>query len=371
MCRRVFTYTFVLTFVIALAHVPTASAASLYTQTNLTSDIPGMAANLDANLKNPWGMSFGASSPFWVSNQVSNNATLYNGAGAPQMLVVSTPPSPTGQVFNGTADFEVGPGQPARFIFASLSGTVSGWNPMASPTSALVEYTAPDGAVYTGLASGNTGGNNFLYAADSLNGKIDVLNSLFDKVSPSGSFTDPDVPSGFTPYNIQNVGGDKLYVTYSIRESPGGYVAVFDLNGNLLQHFTDPHLEEPWGVTLAPAGFGSFGGALLIGNEGDGRINAFNPTTGAFLGTLSSASGPIENEGLWAIKFRAADSGFDPNALYFAAGINDEENGLFGTITLAPVPEPATVWSGMLTLGALAFAAWRRKQKSRNRGTAA
>jgi uncharacterized protein (TIGR03118 family) len=358
------THFFTVTAVIAFAQVHAAWAATIYAQNNLTSDIPGMASNLDPNLKNSWGMSFTATSPFWLSDQVTNTATLYNAAGVPNSLVVTTPSGPTGQVANSTMDFQVAPGQPARFIFASLSGTVSGWNPAVQSTSAVVGFTATDGAVYTGLAQGIVAGNNFLYAADTRNGKIDVLNGSFQKVSLSGSFIDPSVPAGLTPYNIQNAGG-KLYVTYAMEDSPGGFVGVFDLNGNLLQHISDSHLDSPWGVTIAPAAFGDFGNALLIGNEDDGRINGFDPSTGVFLGTISSTSGPIANEGLWAINFRAPGSGFDPNALYFAAGINNETSGLFGTITPAAVPEPATVWAGALTLVGFGVAGWVRRRRSR------
>ena len=363
MYRRMFTHSLVVTAVIALAKLHNAHAATIFQQVNLTSDVLGMAANFDPNLKNPWGMSFTVNSPFWVSNQMTNTSTLYSATGVPNSLVVTTPSGPTGQVANGTTDFQVGPGQPALFIFASLSGTVSGWNPAVQATNAVVGFTATDGAVYTGLAQGSVGGINFLFAADNLNGKIDVLNGSFQKVSPSGSFTDPNVPAGFTPYNIQNVEG-RLYVTYSARGGgAGGFVGVFDLNGNLLQHISDPHLNAPWGITIAPGTFGDFGNALLIGNEGDGTINGFDPSTGVFLGTISSASGPIVNDRLWAINFRAPGSGFNPNALYFNAGINNEQNGLFGTIT--PVPEPATVWTGALTLVGLGFACWVRRRKLR------
>jgi len=315
-----------------------------------------MAPNVDPNLKNPWGVSFTATSPFWVSNQVTNTSTLYNAGGAPQALVVTTPPGPTGQVSNGGTGFELTTGNPARFIFSSLSGTVSGWNPsVGGGTSAVVKFTAPDSAVYTGLASGTVSGASFLYAADSRNGKIDVLNSNFQKVTPTGSFTDPMVPSSFHPYNVQNI-GDKLYVTYSIRDTPGGFVGVFDLNGNFLQHITDPHFNEPWGLVTAPATFGTFGNALLVGNEGDGMINGYDPLTGTWLGTISGSSGPLVNEGLWALTFRAAVPGttFDPNALYFAAGINDEQNGLVGKITVSGVPEPGTLWTSALLLLTLA-----------------
>ena len=349
-------------FVLAgLAATGIAPAATVgYFQTNLTSDIPGLAANLDPLLMNPWGMSFSATSPFWLSDQASNVATLYNGAGVPNALVVSTPPpgaGPTGQVFAGGLGFVITPGVNANFIFSTLAGTIDAWN---AGTSAVAKFTATDGAVYTGLAQAGS----LLYAADTVNGKIDVFDTTFQETTVSGTFVDPNVTTGFTPYDIQNIGG-KLYVEYAKRGSPGGFVAVFDANGNLLQHISDPHLNSPWGVTLAPAGFGQFGNDLLVGNFGDGMINAFDPVTGAFLGTLSNANGsPIVNSGLWALNFRSAGSGFDPNTLFFSAGINNEADGLFGSIQV--VPEPATFGTvGLLLAGAVLVQMRRRARPAR------
>ena len=327
-------------------------------QTNLTSDIPGLAANTDPLLKNPWGMSFANTSPFWVSDQVTNVATLYNGAGGLVPLVVATPPAPgagpsgpTGQVFAGGLGFTMTTGT-AAFIFSTLSGRIDAWN---GGTSAETEFTATDGAIYTGLAQ--LGGQ--LYAADTRNNKIDVFNTSFGKVTVTGSFSAPGVPAGLTPYDIQNVGG-KLYVEYAKRNAPGGFVAVFDGDGNLLQQISDPHLQGPWGVTMAPAGFGQFANDLLVGNFGNGMINAFDPGSGAFLGTLSDQDGhPIVNSGLWALQFRSANSGFNPNALFFTAGINSEANGLFGDIQT--VPEPATLGSMLLALAAGGCIVWRRR----------
>jgi len=332
-----------------------------YSQTNLVSNVPGLAQNTDPNLINPWGISFSKTSPFWVSNQGSNNATLYNGAGSPRPLVVSTAAGPTGQVFNGSSDFVAPNGNSSLFLFATLSGTIDAWNG-ASGTSAATVATTP-GAAYTGLALANNGSGNFLYAANALGG-IDVFNATFQKTTLSGSFTDPNLPAGYTPYNIQNVGGN-LLVEYTQGRNTGagiGVVDQFDANGNFTKRLvTGGALNAPWGVTLAPSGFGQFAGDLLVGNFGDGHINAYDPNTGAFQGTLTDASGkPFANEGLWGLAFRDAP-GFNPNSLYFAAGINGEQGGLFGAIT--PTPEPATFAIAGIGLASIVLAVQRRSSK--------
>ena len=345
---------------IASVIAPAAFGATVgYFQTNLVSDIPGLAAFTDSQLKNPWGMSFSATSPFWISDQVTGVSTLYSGAGVKQALIVTTPPaSPTGQVFAGGLGFNMGGGVNANFIFSTLAGTIDAWN---AGTTAVTEFAATDGAVYTGLAL--LGAN--LYAADTRNGKIDVFNNSFGKISVTGSFTDPSVTAGFTPYNIQAIGG-KLYVEYARRNVPGGFIGVFDANGNLLQQINDSHLNSPWGITMAPGGFGQFGGDLLVGNFLGGMINAFDPVTGAFIGTLSNQNGtPIANPGLWALNFRSSASGLDPNTLFFSAGINSEADGLFGTIEV--VPEPATLGTMALALALSGFAAFRARNYNRAR----
>lgn len=329
---------------------------SAYLQTNLVSDVQGLAQIFDPTLKNSWGVSQGAGSPFWVSDQGTNSSTLYmvtpNGVSIVPLTVsipttASGPQGPTGQVFNGTTSFDLADGSPATFIFANLNGTISAWN---NGTSATIE-AAKSGAVYTGLAIGSNAHGNFLFAANDAAGKIDVFDDSFHPVALGqggfGTFTDPNLPSGLVPFNVQNING-ALYVTYApvghvaqTAATPGqGAVAIFDTSGNFIRQLTaGGPLASPWGMALAPSTFGQFGGDLLVGNfaYNDSEINAFDPTTGKFLGTLTNASGqPILNPGLWALTFGNGSNGGDPNTLYFSAGINSEKDGLFGAIQALP-----------------------------------
>lgn len=340
------------------------SAQAAFVQTNLVSNIAGLAAHTDPNLKNPWGISASATSPFWISNNGTGISTLYNGQGVPfpvaTPLIVTVPPpaggtppsTPTGQVFNGGASFQVGSNLPARFIFATEDGTISGWNPTANPTSAILKVdNSVSGAVYKGLAIGNNGSADFLYAANFTAGKIDVFDSAFSSTTLSGNFTDPNLPAGYKPFNVQNING-KLLVTYALadagdpaEDSPGagnGYVDVFDLNGTLERRLVSGGaLNSPWGLAMAPSNFGEFANDLLVGNFGDGKINAFDPLTGDLLGQIVDSTGnAIVNEGLWGLQFGNGGNGGDTNKLYFTAGINDEADGLFGSLT---VPEPGSL----------------------------
>jgi uncharacterized protein (TIGR03118 family) len=332
-------------------------------QTNLVSDMPGLAAVTDPNLENPWGISFAPTSPFWVSNQVSNNSTLYSGDGSPTPLVVSVAGGPTGQVFTGASSFTGSP----LFTFATLGGSIYTWN-MANASTAQLAANTP-GASYTGLALNSTGSGSFLYAANGATGKIDVFDSSFAPASLSGTFTDPSLPAGYVPYNIQTVNG-QLYVEYANFGTGKGAVSVFDANGNFVKELVAPggsQLNEPWGVVMAPAGFGSFANDLLVGNLGNGEINAFDPGTGAFLGTLDGSNGqPIVNDGLWSLTTRTG-AGFDANAVYFSAGINGQKDGLFGRLdpaaAPAAVPEPLSV--GLLGLGGLLIGAFTAKRRVR------
>jgi len=341
--------------------------AGYYQQVNLVSNVDGLAQFTDPNLKNPWGISSSATSPFWVSNQGTGTSTLYNTAGKPQALVVNIPggAGPTGQVFNTTSDFQLPTGGKSLFIFANLGGTISAWNG-AQGTNAVVEASATDGAVYTGLALGNNGTGNFLYAADAANNKIDVFDSSFTHTTLSGSFLDPNLGAGFSVYNIQSIGG-VLYVTYENEGSGGGVIDAFDFSGNFLHRLTDNGasgpLQSPWGLALAPSSFGDFAGALLVGNEDDGHISAFDATTGKFLGQLLDKDGnPLANTGLWGLQFGNGGNGGKTNTLYFAAGINGEQDGLFGAVVF--VPEPSSIVMGCLGFAFVAGAGWSRRRKA-------
>ncbi|HEV7681950.1 MAG TPA: TIGR03118 family protein [Pyrinomonadaceae bacterium] len=338
---------------------------SAYRQTNFVSDIPGLAPVLDPLLVNPWGISATASSPFWVANNGTSTTQLIRGdvGGAPVVLNASpqtvTIPGglPTGTVASPTATDFVLPGAcasapcGANFLFASITGNITGWDPnapAAGSTTAVIAASHP-GHVYTGLAIANNG-TNHLYAADFANGAIDVYDASF-ALQPAASFpfVDPTIPTTmgntYHPFNIQAIGGS-LYVMYAKvdpmtgldEEGVGnGFVRRFNTNGvrDLTFGINNGALNSPWGITLAPATFGIFGGALLVGNFGEGNpsIHAYNPTTGAFLGTLQDESGNgIEIDELWALQVGNGGAGGDVNSVYFSSGPAEEEHGLFGKL---------------------------------------
>jgi uncharacterized protein (TIGR03118 family) len=331
-------------------------AHGFFRRLNLVSDVPGLAAITDPNLVNAWGIGLAPSAgAFWVSDNGKDVTTLYTGDvnGQPFMknsLVVSIPGGkPTGQVFNGTSDFVVSSGLfsgPALFIFASESGQITGWNPavpLPPPSTQAQNGVTVSGAVFKGIALGNDGTRNLLYAADFKNRQIRVFNGSFSATTVPGGFVDPRIPGNFAPFNIQNLGG-KLYVTYA-KQAPGGeddahgpgngFVDVFDMNGNLLRRLASRGpLNSPWGLALAPPGLGKISNKLLVGNFGDGRINVYNPNSGRFLGQLANRAGrPIKIDGLWGLTFGNGVSAGQSNVLYFAAGPDDEAHGLFGSLT--------------------------------------
>ncbi|HEX9095197.1 MAG TPA: TIGR03118 family protein [Candidatus Dormibacteraeota bacterium] len=354
--RRILTFGLTGATAVALAlpavGVNAGIARGSFRETDLVSNIPGRAQHLDTNLVNPWGISASGSSPMWVSDNNAGVTTLYDGAGngfppppnGPLVVKIPQPDgsdggTPTGTVFNGGGGFNGD-----RFLFATEDGTIAGWNPAVNFTRARIEVdrsTVGLGAVYKGLAIGNNGSDH-IYATNFRFGTIEVFDSSYAMVTLSGSFTDPGIPAGFAPFNIQTLGG-VLYVTYAMQKpdkhddqsGPGfGYVDAYDLNGQLLRRIASAGtLNSPWGLAIAPASFGNFHNNLLVGNFGDGRINAYNLGTGAFRGQLKSeTSAAIEIPGLWGLRFGNGGVGASPNTLYFAAGINDEQDGLFGSI---------------------------------------
>jgi uncharacterized protein (TIGR03118 family) len=333
--------------------------ASRYTQVNLVSDVPGLAEKTDPNLVNAWGASYLGTSPLWVSDNGTDVTTLYAGGvhGSPQTinsLVVSIPGgAPTGQVSNPTTSFVVddhaGHSAAARFLFVGETGQLTGWAPTVGgggvvPSTHAVNAITTPGAVYKGLAMGGPASAPMLYAADFSAGTVDVYNGLFQRVITSGNFQDSQLPPGYGPFNVM-VSGDKVYVAYAKQDADRedevagqgkGRVDVFTLQGELIRrlHEHGP-LNAPWGLTIAPAGFGTFSGDLLVGNFGDGRIHAFDPTTLSFRGVLRGHHGrPITIDGLWALLPGNGTEGGTDQVL-FTAGPQDESHGLLGTLSAA------------------------------------
>jgi len=337
----------------AFALVASSLSAQRVTQTNLVSDVPGLAATLDPNLVNAWGIAFSASSPIWVNDNGTGLSTLYTGTGAIVPLVVTVPgpagstdhSAPTGLVFNGTGMFVVSDGGKsgsALFIFDTEDGTISGWSPAVTTKHSIREVdNSGMEAVYKGLALGTTPeGSSFIYATNFHSGWVEIYDSNFQWVK---NFTDMTLPEGYGPFGIANVNG-MLFVTFAKQDEakhddvpgPGlGFVDVFDLNGNMLKRLISMGaLNSPWGLALAPPNFGRFSNALLVGNFGNGWINAFNPSTGALLGHLLNPNGtPLAIDGLWGLKFGTGSAASGPaNTLFFTAGPDHESHGLFGSL---------------------------------------
>ncbi|MEI6069418.1 MAG: TIGR03118 family protein [Methylococcaceae bacterium] len=358
----------------ALAFVPQSAAATSFSQLNLVTDDQTVnhAKIPDGALKNVWGISYGPTSPFWVSDNGTGVSTLYNvnpltNATSKLGLTVSIPGngSVTGQVFNGNSAAFKGD----RFIFVSEDGTVSGWKG-ALGTKAETLVAGSSANIYKGVAEATISGNSYIYAANFKSGAIDVINGASGAPSLSGNFKDSTLPVGYAPFNIQNL-GDKLYVTYALQtpdsgdEKDGahlGFVDVFSTQGDLLSRIASGDtLNAPWGLAIAPNSFGQFAGDLLVGNFGDGTINAFNLTTHHFDGQLTGTDGtPLSIDGLWALTVGNGGGAGSTQSIYFSAGPNGEANGLFGTV--AAVPVPAAVW---LFGSALAgFGVFGRRQKA-------
>lgn len=340
------------------ALTPAVSRAD-FVQDNLVSDLSTLAPETDPSLQNPWGMSFGPTTPIWVSNQASNTSTLYDALALPKKvpLTVNTPTGgaspptgPTGQVFNTTtSDFMIPASSgtvKSLFLFATLEGTLQGWNPGSTGGMNNAETVASvSHAIFTGLTLDSVAGTNYLYAADAT-GSIRVFNGSFTNVSNTtfaGKFVDPTPVPGFTPFNIQNLGGN-LFVTYAAATHtgaplPGGFVDEFTAAGDFMQRIaTGGPLNAPWGLALAPKGFGAFGGDLLVGNLFNSTIDAFNLSSHDNLdGSITVKTGFTSPVGLWALDFGNGATG-NADTLYFTSGVNDQKDGVFGAISFVPEP---------------------------------
>ena len=332
-------------------------------------EVVATSVTVDANLQNPWGIAFAPGGPFWTSNNAGNSSTLYSGTGQVETQGVTgsattaisipasaagVPANPTGQVFNGAGGFMVMTGngmETALFIFSGEGGTIAAW---AKDSGAAAVTAFDDGvvngpahAVYKALALGSVGGANFLYATDLHNNKIDVFDTNFAKpAAMQGKFVDPTMPAGFAPFGITAVSG-QLYVTYAMQDTakhdeiPGaglGYVDVFDMSGNFVSRFASAGaLNAPWGIAVAPAGFATLQGQVLVGNFGDGTINAFTPNGMS----LATSNGPLKNAtgqalafpGLWSLVFGNGDMDKPTTTLFYTAGFANQTDGLLGSIT--------------------------------------
>jgi uncharacterized protein (TIGR03118 family) len=359
-----------------------------FVETNLVSDIPGLAAHTDAAVVNPWGFTEAANGQFLLSDNGTGTAASVAPDGTPVGTPIVIPPpahspahttaAPTGEVVNATSDFVIRKGShraPAAILFATEDGTIAGFNSAVDASEAILGADqSASGAVYKGLALGSAGGANFIYATNFRSGAIDVFDKNFALHSFfAGQFIDPNAPAGFAPFDVKNING-VLFVTYAKQDAarhddvagPGnGFIDEFDTSGHFLGRFASgtaaggklTALNSPWGMAIAPTGFGKFGGALLVGNFGDSHISAFDLRTGRFLGQLQAGNGqPLvlnggfqgpNTKGLWGIAFGNGQGGAGTNTLFFASGINDESDGLFGKVNAtAAGDDPATALGG-------------------------
>jgi uncharacterized protein (TIGR03118 family) len=338
---------------------------NFYEQRNLVSDGFIHAEHTDPHLVNGWGIQFNPAPNglWWVNDADTGFSTLYDANGNANSLVVTVPPGtgesgntghPTGIVFNAGNGFVVTDGTntaPARFIFATENGTIAAWAPTVPPPApATVAHTVfpaagdpSSGAIFKGLALANNGQGDFLYATDFHNARIDVFDSSFHLVTLAGDFTDPNLPARFAPFGIRAI-NDVLFVTFAMQDDDAeddvagrglGIVDAFDLSGHLLRRMiTGGKLNAPWGLALSPSDFGKFSNSLLVGNFGDGHINAYNPINGSYRGTLlAPRGGPIQIDGLWGISFGNDNLAGPANVLFFASGPGGESHGLFGSLT--------------------------------------
>jgi uncharacterized protein (TIGR03118 family) len=339
--------------------------AVTFTQTNLVSDVPGMAATTDPNLVNPWGMAVGTNSGIWVAENGSGMSETFDGTGqalptgSPLAVTISAPgggmSAPTGVATNATGGFVISSGAnaaPSTELFATEDGTIASFNSSVDPSHAVIAVdNSASGAVYKGLAEGFNAQGAFLFATNFHKGTIDVFDSNFRPVHMAGGFRDPKIPAGYAPFGISAI-NSHLYVTYAQQDADKkddvagaghGFIDIFDTNGRLLKRFASQgQLNSPWGMAWAPfEGFDNFDNALFVGNFGDGSVNAFDFDSGAFLGKVSDASGtPINIPGVWGLQFGLGVASSSSSTLFFTAGIDDEQHGLFGTLTVNPASLP-------------------------------
>ena len=355
--------------------------STVFTDTALVADkseVVASAKTVDANLQNPWGIAVAAGLPFWIADNNSNLATLYSGAGDVETQEVTGSPTtgiaipasaaavqanPTGQVYNGSGSFLIATSkgqESALFLFDGEGGTIAGWG-MDSGSTAVTAYddgiaNGANHAVYKGLALGTVNGATFLYATDLHNNKVDVFDTSFAKPADmQGKFVDSTIPQGFVPFGISAI-DNQLYVTYAKQDSAKhdevagaglGYVDVFDLSGNLLSRFaSNGALNAPWGIAVAPSGWGSLAGDVLVGNFGDGKINIFKPNgtqLATSVGPLKGSNGqPFAFPGLWSLVFGNGDSDKPLTTLFYTAGFATQTDGVLGAIT----PSTSTMATG-------------------------
>jgi uncharacterized protein (TIGR03118 family) len=339
---------------VAAAPLPGAPPGDSYTVTPLASDIPGVAPTFDPNLVNGWGLARSSTSPWWVADNGTDKTTIYNGAGVLQMIggqpFQGVAGGPTGAVFSGIAgQFQVGTtASPttlgtSNFIFVSEDGKIRAWR--GGSTAALVAASGGTDAIYKGLAISNGPAGPRLYATDFHNARVDVFDGGWNMMNDPGAFVDPGLDPGYAPFGIQTI-GSRVFVTYAKQDADAedevagqgrGFVDAYGLTGTFLGRVAEHgQLNAPWGLAAAPAAFGRFGGDVLVGNFGDGRINAYaEEADGTFAprGTLRDADGKLVIDGLWALEFGNAGANGTPDQLFFTAGPEDESHGLFGTIT--------------------------------------
>ena len=349
------------TLLLSLASAPlySQSATNAYVRHNLIADQAAVGADqVDTGLINAWGVAFSATGPFWLSATGTGLSTVYSSSATSTITIstlrVTVPPAPSSGAMNGSptgivvspANFPI-QGKNTSFIFDTLDGTISGWANALNPTAAVIAVdNSSSGAIYTGLAVGGTTANPWLYAANFHSGAVEIYDVNYKLVAMPGAFIDAMIPAGYAPFNIWPLNG-KLYVTYTQQDAAKknyltgagiGYVDAFDMNGVLLQRVTSGGaLNAPWGVAIAPPSFGTFSNKLLVGNFGDGKINAYDPTTGGYLGVLQDSTGtPIAIPGLWALIQGNGRSSGDSNAIYFAAGGGNQQHGVLGSLQAAP-----------------------------------